>query len=77
MTRGTMRGCVAAAVDFLLHLVDEVDAVPGPAHMEDEAFAALLAVGHDVDAERFLLAQRHDGGVVLRLVEVLALAAGR
>ncbi len=36
-------------------------------------FAPLLAVGHDVDAERLLLAQRHDGGVVLRLVERLAL----
>ena len=40
-------------------------------------FAALLAVGDDVDAERLLLAQRHDGGVVLRLVAAPCPRAGR
>ena len=41
--------------------------------MKDEAFAALLTVGDDVDAERLLLAQCHDGGVVLRLSQRVTL----
>ena len=41
--------------------------------MIDEAFAALLAVGEDVEADVLLLAQRDDGGVVLRLAQRLAL----
>jgi hypothetical protein len=38
----------------------------------DEAFAPLLAVGQDVEADLLLLAQRQRRGIVLRLAQRLA-----
>ena len=63
----------AVAIGLLLALVQHVDAVPGRGGVVDEAFAALLAVGQEVEADILLLAQRQQGGVVLRLVQRRAL----
>ena len=41
-------------------------------HVEDEALAALLAIGDDIDADLLLLPQRHQRGVVLRLAQRIA-----
>src|SRR5262249_57495527 len=62
----------AAAIHVLLRLVDEVDAVPGPRHVEDEAFAALLAIGQEIEADLLLFPQRYDRGIVLRLAQLIA-----
>ncbi len=62
----------AVAIDVLLLEVDDVDAVPTPERVVDETLAALLAVGDDVDAKVFLLAQRHHGGVILRFAQRVA-----
>src|SRR5262249_36404313 len=64
---------MAAAIHVLLRLVDEVDTVPRPRHVEDEAFAALLAIGQEIEADLLLLAQRYDRGIVLRLAQLIAL----
>ncbi len=40
--------------------------------MEDEALAALLAIGDDIDADLLLLPQRHQRGVILRLAQRIA-----
>src|SRR5262247_3845462 len=72
--RGTM---LAAAVDLFLRLVDEVDAVPGAGHVEDEAFAALLAIGEEIKPDLLLLAQGDDGGIVHGFAQRLALEPER
>src|SRR5262249_22540136 len=56
----------AVAIGFLLALVQHIDAVPGRGRMIDEALAALLAVGQEVDDDLLLRAQCRSGDVVWR-----------
>jgi hypothetical protein len=65
----------SVAIGFLLALVLEINALPGRRGVIDEAFAPLLAVGQDVEANLLLIAQRDQRGIVLRLCELFAFEA--
>ena len=62
----------AIAVGGLDGEVARVDAVPGTGDMKNEMRPPHLAVGENIEAKLFLLAQHHHGGVVERFLERIA-----
>jgi len=62
-------GLVAIGADADRHAPGEVDAVDRLEEAVDEVLARLLAVAHDVDTGRLLLAERHQHRVALALGE--------
>src|SRR5262249_23700963 len=63
------------AVEVFLAIGDEIDPVPGACQVEDKAGAALLAIGHHIEAELRLLLQADTRGIVERLAQQRAVEA--
>src|ERR1043166_6043945 len=61
----------AIAVTLLVDEIRRVHPVPLTRDVEDETFPALFAVGHQIEAELFLVTQYDDRCVVARLLHVL------